>query len=62
MIQKHIDLIAIGALLFGMAVFSHTRRVWLVPPVAPLRIQVPPPASAGPVVVVPHIPRIIVNL
>ena len=48
MIQKHIDLIAIGALLFGMAVFSHTRRVWLVPPVAPLRIR-GPAASHRPV-------------
>jgi hypothetical protein len=61
LIQKHIDLLAIGALLFGMAVFGHTRRVLLVSPAARLRIQVQR-APACPVVVAPNIPLTVVNL
>jgi hypothetical protein len=61
LIQKHIDLIAIGALLFGMAVYGHTRHVFRYSPVVPVRIQVPR-APAGSTVVAPHIPRIVVNL
>ena len=60
MIQKHIDLIAIGALLFGMAVFGHTRHVLRFSPAVPVRIQVPQPAC--PTVVAPHLPRIVVSL
>ena len=61
MIQKHIDLIAIGALLFGMAVFGHTRHALRFSPAVPVRIQVPQP-PACPTVVAPHLPRIVVSL
>ena len=63
MIQKHIDLIAIGALLFGMAVFGHTRHVLRFSPAVPVpvRIQLPQP-PACPTVVAPHLPRIVVSL
>jgi hypothetical protein len=60
LIRKHIDLFAIGALLFAMAVFGQSRRVLLVSR-APLRIQIPR-APACPVVAIPNIPRIVVNL
>jgi hypothetical protein len=61
LIQKHIDFIAIGALLFGMALFGRTRHVIRFSPLVPIRIQVPQ-APACPVVVAPHIPRIVVSL
>ena len=61
MIQKHIDLIAIGALLFGMAVFGHTRHVLRFSPVVPVRIQVPQNPDC-PTIVAPYLSRIIVSL
>jgi hypothetical protein len=61
LIQKHIDLIAIGALLFGMAVFGHTRHIIRFSPVVPVRIQVPQP-PACPTIAVPHLSRIVVSL
>jgi hypothetical protein len=65
LIQKHIDLIAIGALLFGMAVFGHTRHVLRFSPAVPVRIPVhiqAPQSPACPIVVAPHLPRIVVSL
>ena len=61
MISKHIDFIAIGALLFGMAVYARSQRVLLALP-APVRIRIAVPRPPAPVVVAPHIPRIVVNL
>jgi hypothetical protein len=48
-------------LLCGMALFAQSRRVLLVSPVARVHIQIPR-APACPVVVVPNIPRIVVNI
>jgi hypothetical protein len=61
LISKHIDFVAIAALLCGMALFAQSHRVLLVSPAAPLRVQIPR-APACPVLVVPNIPRIVVNI
>jgi len=62
LISKHIDFLAIGALLCGMAFFAQSRRVLLISPAAAtMRIQIPR-APACPVVVIPNIPRIVVNI
>jgi hypothetical protein len=61
LISKHIDFLAIGALLCGMAILAQSHRVRLVSRAAPLRIQIPR-APACPVVVVPNISRIVVNI
>jgi hypothetical protein len=44
-----------------MALFAQSRRVLLVSPATTVRIQIPR-APACPVVVVPNIPRIVVNI
>jgi hypothetical protein len=44
-----------------MALFAQSHRVLLVSPVAPLRVHIPR-APAGRVVVVPKVPRIVVNI
>jgi len=59
LISKNIDLIAIGALLLGMAAFSHSRRVVLAP-AAPIRIQMPQVPSCP--VAIPNLPRIVVSI
>ena len=59
MISKNIDLIAIGALLLGMAAFNHSRHV-MVAPATTIRVQMPQPPSCP--VAVPNLPKIVVSI
>ena len=56
MIRKHIDLIAIGILLWGIAVYSHARSVAAVELTPTKRIIISHYRS--PRVFIPRIPRI----
>jgi len=57
MIAKHVDLIAIGILLSGIALYSAARDAMVVTVTSQKRIVVSSPRCRPPVASVPEIPR-----
>jgi hypothetical protein len=54
---KHVDLIAVGALLLAMALFLHVRGVATQPHGIPRRIVFPQPR----VIRIPHLPPLVLD-
>jgi hypothetical protein len=60
LIAKHVDLIAIGAILFVLGLATHVPRVRVIQFRAPQRILLPG-APDRPIVVIPAIPRVVLS-